>query len=370
MVKITRPTNSNNRINKGRSMKNISALLCLMLMWFLLGCVESNSSDEEKIAKVEFGLVIHGGAGNIYKGRYSEDEEKEYRLKLEEALQAGYIILKNGGTSPEAVEKVIHVLEDSPLFNAGKGAVMTSEETVELDAAIMDGSNLNAGTCAGIKHVKNPISLAKAIMEKSPHVMLIGEGAEKFAEESGLEMVANEYFFTEKRKQEIKIIKTKEGEENLKVYEDKSFQDDMYPVDGKFGTVGCAALDKHGNIASGTSTGGMTNKKWGRVGDVPIIGAGTYANNKTCAISATGHGEFFIRNVVAHDISALMEYKSLTLQQAADEVVMKKLVEQKGSGGVIGIDKYGNIVMSFNSDGMFRGYITDKGKPFTAMYKN
>lgn len=311
--------------------------------------------------KSEFGMVIHGGAGNIYKERYTEEQENEYKTKLEEALQAGYDILSNGGASLDAVEAVIRILEDAPIFNAGKGAVMTSEKTIELDAAVMDGSNLNAGTVAGIKHVKNPISLARAVMEKSKHVMLIGDGAEVFAKEQGLEIVDNNYFFTKKRLNEIEKLKAKERKE-------KAVSSLHFDKDYKFGTVGCAALDKSGNLAAGTSTGGIANKRFGRVGDVPIIGAGTYANNKTCALSATGQGEYFIRNVVTHDISALMEYKNFSIDKAADILINEKVAAHNAEGGVIGIDRNGNITMTFNTKGMFRGYVKDDGKKFVAMY--
>jgi beta-aspartyl-peptidase (threonine type) len=344
----------------GNKMKALLTVIITIII--LTGCQQQTNDNQQSTNKqIDFGLVIHGGAGYIYEGRYTPDEEKAYLDKLEEALKVGYQILNEGGSALDAVEKTIHVMEDSPLFNAGVGAVMTNAETIELDASIMNGIDLNAGTCAGIKRVKSPISLARAIMDSSKHVMLIGEGAEKFADEQGLEKVENKYFFTDKKLKEIQRIKAEER---------KKIDLSSIPMsEGKFGTVGCAALDKSGNLAAGTSTGGMANKRWGRVGDVPIIGAGTYANNETCALSATGHGEYFIRNVVTHDISARMEHAGQTLQQAADDVVMKKLVAQKGSGGVIGIDKNGNITMTFNSQGMFRGYITDKNKPVVAMYK-
>jgi beta-aspartyl-peptidase (threonine type) len=321
---------------------------------------------KRKIGKpetAEFGLVIHGGAGNIYKERYTEQEEQAYRAKLEEALQTGYDILAKNGSSLDAVEGVIRILEDSPLFNAGKGAVMTSEKTIELDAAVMDGNTLNAGTVAGIKHVKNPITLARAVMEKSKHVMLIGDGAEMFAKEQGLEIVDNKYFFTEKRLMEIERLRAKERKEKSKEVSGLNLEKDY-----KYGTVGCAALDKQGNLAAGTSTGGIADKRFGRVGDVPIIGAGTYANNKTCALSATGQGEFFIRNVVTHDISALMEYKDIPINQAADILINEKVAAHNAVGGVIGIDRNGNITMVFNTKGMFRGYVKDNGKKFIAMY--
>ncbi len=331
--------------------------------------VKSEISDvKEKTVlrdEVKFGLVIHGGAGNIYKERYIPRQEEAYRKKLEEALQAGYDILSGGGESLDAVETVIKILEDSPIFNAGKGAVMTSEKTIELDAAVMDGRTLNAGTVAGIKHVKNPISLARSVMEKSKHVMLIGEGAEVFAREQGFEMVDNNYFFTDKRLKEIEELRARERKEKK-----KDVSESVMEKDYKYGTVGCAALDKQGNLAAGTSTGGIANKRFGRVGDVPIIGAGTYANNKTCALSATGQGEFFIRNVVTHDISALMEYKELPIDQAADILINEKVAAHNAVGGVIGIDKNGNITMVFNTKGMFRGYVKEDGRKFIAMYSD
>lgn len=307
-----------------------------------------------------FGLVVHGGAGYIYKGRYSESEENAYKSKLQEAIDTGYAVLQRNGNALDAVEKTIHILEESPLFNAGIGSVMTSEETVELDAAIMDGSNLKAGAVAGIKHIKSPISLARMVMDKSPHVFMIGEGAEKFGIENGMERVENSYFYTEQKLKEIRKIKQEEKKRNQSL---------IYKEEYKYGTVGCVALDVQGNLAAGTSTGGMVNKKFGRVGDVPVIGAGTYAKNSTAALSCTGHGEFFIRNVVAHDISSLIEYKNMSLIDAAKELIHNKLMKQKALGGVIGIDAKGNITMEFNTEGMFRGYKLNNGKSFIGMYK-
>jgi len=287
-----------------------------------------------------FGLVIHGGAGKITKEKMTPEKEKAYTKKLQEALDAGYAILESGGTSLDTVEMVIRILENSPLFNAGKGAVFTYDEKNELDASIMDGETLNAGAVSGISGIKNPITLARAIMEQSPHVMLSGEGALEFARTKGLEIVPLEYFKTEKRLNALRKMKSADQEKD---------------PDKKHGTVGAVALDKHGNLAGGTSTGGMTGKRYGRIGDSPVIGAGTYANNKTCAVSATGHGEYFIRSVVAYDISALMEYKGLSLVEAADEVIQKKLVKLGGTGGIIAIDALGNTTMSFNTPGMYRG---------------
>ncbi len=315
----------------------------------------------------EFAIAIHGGAGTILKENMSPEKETAYKEKLEEAIRIGYSILNEGGTSLDAVEKTITVLEDSPLFNAGKGAVFTNAGTNELDASIMDGSNLNAGASAGTKIVKNPISLARAIMEKSPHVMLSGEGAEQFAKEQNLEIVDPSYFYTENRMKSLNRVKESEKEQidNIK----KSAFYDHDTKDYKFGTVGCVALDKNGNLAAGTSTGGMTNKRWGRIGDAPIIGAGTYANNNTCAVSSTGWGEYFIRAMVAHDISALMEYKGLSLDEAAKEVIQKKVPQLGGDGGIIAVDKNGNIALEFNTAGMYRAKMTCKSDIKIAIYK-
>lgn len=339
-------------------------ILSSLLLLLSTSCTKRIAPDESDEQVIKYGLVIHGGAGYIYKGRFTSEQDSIYRARLTEALKVGYKILSEGGSSVDAVEKVINVLENSPLFNAGKGAVFASNGRNELDASIMDGSNLNCGAVAGVTTIKNPISLARVVMEKSPHVMMAREGAEKYGEEMGLEIVDNKYFYTDKSWNSLKEAQKAEEEKNLKSA--NYFENSDY----KFGTVGCAALDKNGNLAAGTSTGGMTNKKWGRVGDSPIIGAGTYANNKTCALSATGHGEYFIRNVVTYDISARMEYKGETLKQSADYVIKDKLVKQKGEGGIIGIDKRGNIVMSFNTPGMFRGFITDKNNPTVKLYKD
>lgn len=314
----------------------------------------------------QFSIVIHGGAGYIKKDNISSEKEKEYRDKLEEAIKVGYNILKNGGTSLDAVEKTINILEDSPLFNAGKGAVFTHEGTNEHDASIMDGKTLNAGASAGTKTIKNPINLARAVMEKSPYVMLSGSGAEIFAEEHGLEIVEPSYFYTERQMKSLERAKNAE-KNKMSLFYDSEIKD------SKFGTVGCVALDKNGNLASGTSTGGMTNKRWGRIGDSPIIGAGTYANNNTCGVSSTGWGEYFIRGMVAYDISALMAYKGIPLAEAANEVIQKKLPkigDGAGEGGIIAIDKNGHMVMEFNTPGMFRATMNDKGELYIGMYKD
>lgn len=296
------------------------------------------------------------------------EREAAYKAKLEEAIRVGYTILESGGASLDAVEKTINVMENSPLFNAGKGAVFTNAETNELDASIMDGKNLNAGASAGTTTVKNPINLARAVMEKSPHVMLSGKGAEQFAKEQNLEIVNPEYFHTENRMRSLKRIKDSEKIELD--HDDKTAFYDSSIKDYKFGTVGCVALDKNGNLAAGTSTGGMTNKRWGRIGDAPIIGAGTYANNNTCAVSSTGWGEYFIRAMVAYDISALMDYKGLSLEEASKEVIQKKLPELGGDGGIIAVDKNGNISMEFNTSGMYRATMNDKGELYIGIYKD
>ena len=301
--------------------------------------------------KIDFAIVVHGGAGTILKANMSNEMELAYNQKLEEAINTGYKILESGGTSLDAVESTIKILENSELFNAGKGSVLSNEEIVEMDASIMNGNNLNAGAISGVRTIKNPISAARLVMEKSDHVFLSGIGAESFAKSKGLEIVNNEYFITQRRLNSLLNAKKRD---TLK--------------DNKFGTVGCVALDKLGNIASGTSTGGMTNKKWNRIGDVPIIGAGTYANNNTCGISSTGWGEFFIRNVVAYDISSQIEYKNLSIDIAAKNT-LNKVKNLGGSGGIVGIDKYGNIVMDFNTDGMYRAFKKSDGSFDIKIYR-
>jgi len=298
--------------------------------------------------KQEWAIVMHGGAGGISRENITPEMDKEYRASLLIALNTGKKILAEGGTALDAVEQTIRIMEDNPLFNAGKGAVFTHDGKNELDAAIMDGSSLSAGAVAGVTDIKNPITAARYVMTKSEHVLLTGAGASQFAKEQGLEIVPPSYFYTERRFNELQEILKKE----------------------KNGTVGCCALDKNGNLAAGTSTGGMPNKRYNRVGDSPIIGAGTYANNRTCAVSGTGHGEYFIRWTVAHDISALMEYKGLTLKEASELVVNDKLLKAGGSGGVISVDKSGNISMPFNSKGMFRGFATADGKEGIFIYKD
>lgn len=343
--------------------------ICLFII--LLASFNCKENDKQLDSNLdnkapEFSIIIHGGAGTILKKNMTPEREAAYKAKLEEAIRVGYNILKNGGSSLDAVEKTINIMEDSPLFNAGKGSVFTNAGTIEHDASIMDGKNLNAGASAGTTTVKNPINLARAVMDKSPHVMLSGEGANTFAKEQGLQIVEPDYFYTERRFKSLQYIKEKaELDHDTKV----SFYDADIK-NSKFGTVGCAALDKYGNLAAGTSTGGMTNKRWGRIGDSPIIGAGTYANNKTCAVSSTGWGEYFIRGMVAYDISALMEYKGLSLKEASKEVIQNKLTELGGTGGIVAVDKNGNMVAEFNTAGMYRATMNDKGELTIGIYKD
>jgi len=327
----------------------------------------STSGNIEEQLVPEFSIAIHGGAGTILKKNMTLEKESAFKATLEEAIQTGYAILKDGGTSLDAVTKTINIMEDSPLFNAGKGAVFTNAETNEHDASIMDGQTLNAGASAGTTIVKNPINLAKAIMDNSPHVMLSGQGANNFAKEKGLQVVDPSYFYTERRFNSLQKAKASEKVE-LDHYNKSAFYDADIK-DSKFGTVGCVALDKHGNLAAGTSTGGMTNKRWGRIGDSPIIGAGTYANNNTCAVSSTGWGEYFIRGMVAYDISALMEYKGMSLEEAAKEVIQNKLTALGGTGGIVAVDKNGNVAMEFNTAGMYRANMNDKGELVVEIYK-
>jgi beta-aspartyl-peptidase (threonine type) len=314
-------------------------------------------------------FAIHGGAGTILKSEMSAEREKAYRAKLTEALMTGYGILKKGGGGLDAVEAAIRLMEDSPLFNAGKGAVFTNAGTNELDASIMDGKTLKAGAVASLKHIKNPISLARLVMEKSKHVMMVGDGAEAFAKQQGIEFVPQSYFYTEERWKALQREKALEEERNKAPKDKKQEKGHARQLDHAYGTVGAVALDQGGNIAAGTSTGGMTNKRFGRVGDSPIIGAGTYANNNTCGISATGDGEYFIRLGVARDLSALMEYKGLSLKEAADAVI-EKVGKLGGGGGLIAIDKSGNIAMSFNTDGMYRGRVGLDEQPVIEIYKD
>jgi beta-aspartyl-peptidase (threonine type) len=315
---------------------------------------------------MSFTLVIHGGAGNITPSMMSKQQEDEYTAGLTAALDKGTAILKSGGSALDAVVASISVLEDNPIFNAGRGSVFTKKGINEMDAAIMDGKTLAAGAIAGVRNIKNPITLAREVMLHSGHVFLSGSGAAEFALKQGVEMATDEYLFNKMRYEQWLEIRDSDfyqldhKEDNLKGAAPNP--------DHKFGTVGAVACDVNGNIAGGTSTGGMTNKRFGRIGDSPVIGAGTYANNETCAISCTGHGEYFLRAVVAHDVSCLMEYKGLSLQEACNVVVKDKLVKLGGEGGLIAVDAKGNYDFCFNSAGMYRGMRNSEGKELVAFY--
>lgn len=309
-------------------------------------------------------LVIHGGAGTILKSLLTPELETRYKFGLQAALNRGYAVLENGRTALDAVEAAVFELENNPLFNAAKGAVFTHTGEHEMDASIMEGLTLDAGAVAGVKSVKNPIHLARKIMEQSGHVMLSGDGALEFAQQQGLDIAPSDYFHDDFRYAQWQEIKHSDQ------YQLDHSDKDPIHREKKFGTVGAVALDQFGNVAAATSTGGMTNKKYGRVGDTPLIGSGTYANNQTCAISCTGHGEYFIRAVVAYDISCLMEYKGFTLQQAMDRVILDKLVKLGGEGGAIGVAPNGDFSLTFNSDGMYRGVRNQTGLNQVAIYGN
>jgi L-asparaginase / beta-aspartyl-peptidase len=301
-------------------------------------------------------IAIHGGAGVINRASMTDENERAYRADLERALDAGYAVLEKGGASLDAVVAAVRILEDSPYFNAGKGAVFSHAGINELDAAIMDGRTQKAGAIAGVRHVKNPIELARMVMERTPHVLLSGEGAEEFALDQGVALVPGSYFYTERRWKQL--------EEAQKEARTASAQDDI----GYFGTVGAVARDRDGNLAAATSTGGMTNKRWGRIGDSPIIGAGTYADNATCAVSATGSGEYFIRAVVAHEICARVRLSGVSAAEAARAVIHGKLKEIGGDGGVIVVDKDGAVALEFNTEGMFRAARDSRGRREVAIY--
>ncbi len=349
-------------------MKVFLRILSLLIVSVLFITCDKNEENKQIVdTKIEttdkigpITLVIHGGAGTILKENMTDETELAYREKLDEALKTGYAILEKGGTSMEAVVATIQVMERSPLFNSGIGAVYTHEGRNELDASVMDGNTGKAGAVAGVTTIKSPIRAALEVMNNSPHVMMAGPGAEAFAKEQGLEMVDNSYFGTERRKKALE--KVLENEVN-------KTSDLLQYQDWKYGTVGAVALDKEGNIAAGTSTGGMTNKRYGRIGDSPIIGAGTFAENISCGVSATGHGEYFIRNAVAYDIAARMKYLHTSVEESARKVIQKKLVEKGGSGGVICLDRAGNVAMEFNTPGMYRGYIQN-GEAKVFIYKN
>ncbi|MES2513161.1 MAG: isoaspartyl peptidase/L-asparaginase [Bacteroidota bacterium] len=310
-----------------------------------------------------YGIAIHGGAGTILKSTMTPEKERAYTQALQDAIDKGDAILNIGGDAVDAVEVAIRSLENNPLFNAGKGAVFTNTGKHEMDACIMNGKDLTTGAVAGVSNIKNPISLSRAVMEQSEHVLLAGLGAMEFAEKINAEFEGDDYFFVQMRYHQL--LQARESDTMVLDHTVNKFENG----EKKFGTVGAVAIDIKGNLAAGTSTGGMTNKKYGRVGDSPMVGAGTYANNNTCAISCTGHGELFIRSVVAYDISCLIEYKGLTLKEACDIVVMDKLVKIGGEGGLIAIDNKGNIELPFNSEGMYRAKKSSNTDTFIGIYK-
>lgn len=340
-------------------MKRIQFIICLLAFSLVLQTVA---------AQKKYVMVIHGGAGTILKSKMTPEKEVAYKKALTEALEAGYAVIKSGKSSLDAVEATIHVLEDSPLFNAGKGAVFTHDGHNEMDASIMEGKTLKAGAVAGVTTIRNPISAARAVMEKSEHVMMIGGGAELFAKEVGLQIVDPSYFYTKERWDGLQEAIKEDSTKAVLDHNQKTGLLGTKNHDYKFGTVGCVALDRQGNLAAGTSTGGMTNKKYGRVGDAPIIGAGTYCDNLTAGISCTGWGEFYIRNVVAKTISDLMEYKGMSVV-AASKLVLDKVGKMGGDGGLIALDKKGNVATTFNTEGMYRGMITADGKIEVQIYK-
>ena len=350
-------------------MKNILKMICVIAgcSFVMLSCKDQSGTTKA----TRYVMVIHGGAGTIEKQFMTPEKEKAYTAALTEALQNGYKLIKEGKSSMDAVQAAINVMENSPLFNAGKGAVFTHDGKNELDASIMDGQTLKAGAVAGITNIKNPINAARAVMEKSEHVMMVGRGAEQFAAANGCDTVPASYFFTQERWDQLQRT-IKEEENGRAAFNDvdprKSRIYGISEKDKKFGTVGAVALDKNGNLAAGTSTGGMTNKKYGRVGDAPIIGAGTYCNNATAGISCTGWGEYYIREVAANRMSSLIELKKLSVSEAARQVI-GEIGKMGGDGGIIGLNKSGQVAMEFNTSGMYRGTVDENGKISIYIYK-
>lgn len=349
-------------------MKYIRFIIVLISFqcYFTSYAQQMDQSKDSVILRTKFSLAIHGGAGNMAKKNLTPEKEAEYKAKLKEALETGYKMLENDAKAVDVVEAVIIILEDSPLFNAGKGSVFSHEGRNEMDAAIMNGKTLDAGAVANVRTIKNPISAAKTVMNKSKFILLSGTGAEKFAKLNDVEIVDTSYFFYQPRWDEF--IKVRDSKKTKLDHDNSSGVVETLNTINKFGTVGCVVYDSYGNLAAGTSTGGIVNKEYNRIGDSPLIGSGTYANNKTCAVSCTGHGEDFIKIVAAHEVSALMEHKKIRLKKATKKVI-EKLTEIKGRGGLIAIDHSGNISMEFNTDGMFRGYIDKEGKIEIAIYK-
>lgn len=337
-------------------------MLRLLIVPLLALLAVPASAQRADASGARFALAVHGGAGVITRASLTAEDEAAVRAGLTRALEAGHAVLREGGTALDAVTAAVVVLEDDPSFNAGRGAVLTNEGTAELDASLMRGRDLEAGAVAGVRHVRNPIRAARLVMEASPHVLLAGDGADAFAEEQGLEPVENAYFLTERRREALERLRARE----------RSTSGHVPPSDpearGPMGTVGAVALDQHGDLAAATSTGGMTNKRWGRVGDSPLVGAGTYADNETCAVSATGHGEFFIRLAVAHAISARMAHLGESVEEAARAVVHGRLAELGGTGGVIAMDREGRVAMPFNTEGMYRGTIDEQGRVTVLLY--
>lgn len=344
----------------------------LLLFAFMLLLLPPATTKSQPRLNENYVIVIHGGAGTILKNQMTPQLEAQYRAALSQALKLGHDTLKHEGSALDAVEVAIRYMEDSPLFNAGKGAVLNNEGKAELDASIMDGATQAAGSVAGVTTIRNPVTAARAVMEKSAHVMLTGRGAEKFAASQGLEIKDPSYFLTEKSTRALQLAKRMDSAKQKspsKKMPDPGALKQSENNDYKYGTVGAVALDRYGNLAAATSTGGMTNKKFGRVGDTPIIGAGTYAKNSTCAVSCTGWGEFFIRLVLAKSVSDLVEYKGLTVEKAGYEMIRKELPALGGDGGLIALDNQGNFTMVFNTEGMYRGYMRGGKKAVVEIYK-
>ena len=339
-----------------RPLRHAALVAMASILTMSTAATAAPSAAEQPATPRRLAIAIHGGAGVIAREQLGADGGAAYRQGLEAALDAGYAVLEAGGSSLDAVTTAVRLLEDNPLFNAGRGAVLAHDGRAYLDASIMSGKDLSAGAVTGVTTVRHPIDLARRVMEDSPHVMLSGEGAEEFAGLKGLERVPNDWFITPTRRQQLdRVLQGRSAPRN--------------ELQG-LGTVGAVAVDARGDVAAATSTGGMTNKRWGRIGDAPIIGAGTYANNASCAVSATGHGEYFIRSVVAYDICALVEYRGWSLERAAKEVVQGKLVQRGGEGGIIAVDPKGNLVLEFNSPGMFRGLRDSSGRRMVGIYED